>query len=81
MNKMLLTSNLDCCEADLEIDILDKFQNEANERCGIGQKVHFPVARGQDLIKFDLNLFNYGCSLLPLVVLVGEHLDLLVLQK
>lgn len=40
---MLLTCNLDRREADLEIDILDELQNEANKRCGIRQKVHFPV--------------------------------------
>lgn len=81
IDENLLTCYLDCRQADLEIDILDELQNEANERRGIRQKVHFSVARGEDLIEFKLDLFDYGCSLLPVIVLVGECLDLLILQE
>lgn len=81
MKKKLLTCNLDGREADLEIDVLDELENEPYKRCGIRQKDQFPVTCGQDLVQFSLDCFNYGGSLLPLIVFVGEHLDLLILQK
>ena len=41
-----LAGNLDGCEADLEIDVLDELENEPYKRCGIRQKDQFSVTCG-----------------------------------